>query len=58
MAMRRVRMVHENVRGVYDAPASAVDHWKARGWRREDEKPAPKTAARMTAKAEKGGDRG
>lgn len=59
MAKRTVRMVHERVRGVYNAPERAVDHWKARGWSREDEKPAPKTAAKMTAKAvEKGGDRG
>lgn len=59
MAKRTVRMVHERVRGVYDAPERAVGHWEARGWSREDEKKAPKVA-KMTAKpAEKGGgDRG
>lgn len=61
MAKRTVRMVHESVRGVYHAPERAVDHWKARGWTREDdEKQAPAAVAKLTAKtAEKGGgDRG
>lgn len=50
MAMRTVRMVHERVRGTYDAPERAVGHWEARGWRREDEK-APAPVAKATAKA-------
>lgn len=40
MAQQTVRMVRDGISGHYDAPASAVAFWEARGWRRAD---APRT---------------
>lgn len=56
MAKRTVRMVHERVRGVYDAPERAVGHWEKRGWYREDNKKAPASVKTVAKTEKKGGD--
>lgn len=39
MALRTVRMRHPQA-GTYDAPESAVEYWKKRGWTVEADRPA------------------
>lgn len=53
-----VRMHHPKAHRYYDAPAGAVDHWRARGWRVEGEKETAPAVKASTAKAEgtKGGN--
>lgn len=48
----RVRMVHDGVPGHYDAPSSAVEFWRQRGWRPEGEKETAPKAAVKTEKKE------